>query len=477
MFSSEQNTMIDKLVKELEEENLAIFAGAGLSLPAGYVNWKTLLEPLAKEIQLDIEKENDLVSLAQYYVNENGENNLVQRIIDEVGTSKEPTDNHKILAKLPISTYWTTNYDCLIEDALDNEGKLVDKKFTVEQLTQTKKGRSAILYKMHGCSSLASSAIISKDQYESYHKDYAPFITALSGDLVSKTFLFLGFSFTDPNIDYILSRIRISFDKKQRQHFYIDKKISLEDCKDQSEYDYKYTKQELFHKDLKRFNIKAILINEWSDLTKILNEITYRFRNKNIFISGSADEYGDWNKEDVDDFLVKLGEILIQEGFKITSGLGLGIGNACISGAIKEIYNRKYAKIDDYLTLKPFPQFIEDKELRDKIWKEWRYDILGRSGIALFFMGNKKILNSNEIVNADGVEKEFRIANELGLKIIPIGASGYQSEIIYKEVIDNFDKFYPNASNEFRDAFMELSEKVDNPIQLLSKIQTILKLL
>ena len=45
MFNHEQNMMIDRIVRELEESNFAIFAGAGLSAPAGYVNWKDLLRP------------------------------------------------------------------------------------------------------------------------------------------------------------------------------------------------------------------------------------------------------------------------------------------------------------------------------------------------------------------------------------------------------------------------------------------------
>ena len=35
MFDHEQKIMIDRIVKELEENNFAIFAGAGLSAPAG----------------------------------------------------------------------------------------------------------------------------------------------------------------------------------------------------------------------------------------------------------------------------------------------------------------------------------------------------------------------------------------------------------------------------------------------------------
>jgi hypothetical protein len=482
MFSHEQNKMIDRIVRELEENNFAIFAGAGLSAPAGYVNWKELLRPLSDELNLDIDKETDLVSLAQYYVNENnGHSRLVERLIDDIGIPKKPTKNHEILSKLPISTYWTTNYDDLIEKSLENEGKLADKKFTKNHLSQTKKGRSAIVYKMHGDASIADQAIITKDQYESYPLNFAPFITALSGDLVSKTFLFLGFSFTDPNLDYILSRIRIHFEKHQRQHFCIFRKVNKQDYENEEDFKYNELKQKFVINDLGRFSIKVVLIDSWSDLTSILEEVTKRFRCKNVFLSGSANEFGSWEQSSTELFLSRLGEILIQEGLKITSGLGVGIGNAFISGAIKEIYNRKYAKVDDYLTMKVFPQFVEDITERKKIWTLWRKDLLGQAGIALFFMGNKIIKDNKtgatSIVSADGMEEEFQIAKELGLKIIPIGISGYKAKELFDRVMVDFDQYYPNATTELREAFKKLDESVEEPVQLLSKIQDVIKLI
>ncbi len=481
MFNHEQEVMIQRLVNELEENNLAIFAGAGLSAPAGCVNWKELLRPLSVELGVNIDNETDLVSLAQYYFNENGRNRLAEQLINEVGIAKEPTKNHEILAKLPISTYWTTNYDELIEKSLDNEGKLADKKFTKNHLTQTRKGRSAIVYKMHGDVSMADEAIITKDQYESYPLKFAPFVTALSGDLVSKTFLFLGFSFTDPNLDYILSRIRIHFEANQRQHFCIFRKVNRVDYSSDDEFAHNELKQKFVIKDLARFQIKVVLIDQWSHLTKILEEVTKRFRCKNVFLSGSAHDFSPWEQGITELFLSKLGEILIQENFKITSGLGLGIGNAFISGAIKEIYSKKYTKVDDYLTMKVFPQFVADPTERRKIWTLWRQDLLGKTGIALFFMGNKVVINSetkeSKTVLADGMDEEFQIANDLGLKLIPIGASGHKAKELFDRVMNSFDTYYPTATTQFREAFEKLGQDVDDPVQLLSKIQDVIKLI
>lgn len=180
-------------------------------------------------------------------------------------------------------------------------------------------------------------------------------------------------------------------------------------------------------------------------------------------------------------FLSKLGEVLIQEGFKITSGLGLGIGNAFISGAIKEIYNRKYTKIDDYLTMKVFPQFVADPKERKDIWTLWRKDLLSQTGVALFFMGNKIIkepeTGQQTIVLADGMEEEFQIAQQLGLKLIPIGASGYKAKELFDRVMSDFDQYYPNATTKFREAFEKLNEEVDEPIKLLSKVHDVIKLI
>ncbi|WP_245916753.1 hypothetical protein [Bacillus fungorum] len=64
----------------MTEESAAIFAGVDLSMPAGYVSWTKILESIAEEIGLNVNKENDFVRIAQYYCNENQGNR--GRIID-----------------------------------------------------------------------------------------------------------------------------------------------------------------------------------------------------------------------------------------------------------------------------------------------------------------------------------------------------------------------------------------------------------
>jgi len=205
MASHAIDSFINTYVQALHNQNAAIFAGAGLSIPAGLVNWKELLRDIANDIGLNIDKEDDLVTVAQFHVNERGGRHKInQALVNEFANRAVLTENHKILASLPIRTYWTTNYDTLIEDALRSARKNPDIKITKNNLSTTFPRQDAVVYKMHGDVSQPDEAVVTKDDYEAYDSKRHLFSMALQGDLVSKTFLFIGFSFSDPNLSYIL---------------------------------------------------------------------------------------------------------------------------------------------------------------------------------------------------------------------------------------------------------------------------------
>ena len=130
IFEREIEAFIKDFVKDLAENNGAIFAGAGMSKGTGYVDWSELQNDIANEIGLQVKIESDLISLAQYHVNERGgKAGIIKKILQEFSEQAESSENHKLLARLPISTFWTTNYDKLIETALRNQRKIVDVKY------------------------------------------------------------------------------------------------------------------------------------------------------------------------------------------------------------------------------------------------------------------------------------------------------------------------------------------------------------
>ena len=451
--------MIKDLLEAIESRNLAIFAGAGLSIPAGYVNWQQLLQPIADELDLDINKEaNNLVQLAQYHCNVNQSNRgkINQLLVNEFSQAATLTENHNILARLPIETFWTTNYDRMLETALTKAGKIPDVKYNNKQLAFTVPTRDALVYKMHGDVEHPSEAILTKDDYESYHVKMKPFLTALSGDLISKTFLFLGFSFTDPNLDYILSRVRISYDVDQRPHYCLLKNIEQQDNESEADFEYRERKQELFIQDLLRFGIKSVMVDKYSEITEILQQLKTQIKAKSIFISGAASEYGFYQKSDSEKFVYELSKDLIASNLKIVSGFGLGIGSSVISGALESIYMSGQKLNDDQLLLRPFPQSQVGKEDLKSLWSKYRKDMISYAGIAIFLFGNKSV--EEKIVLSNGMREEYEIALSQGVLVIPIGSTGYMAKELWLDLQEKIDAGNYTVPENIKDELFELGQ-------------------
>lgn len=411
-ITTEINGFIEDYVKELREGNASLFVGAGISRGAGYVDWKGLLCDIANSLGLDINKEYDLLSIAQYHVNKHGRTRINKTILEEFTEELEETENHNIIARLPFQTIWTTNYDTLIEDACKKYNKIVDVKSSVKQLFYNKPKRDLVLYKMHGSIEYPDDAVLTKEDYEGYFTTHEAFITALSGELISKTLLFIGFSFSDPNIDYILSRLNFKYKHKEKEHYCLLKKYSLNDFDNcQADLEYNLRKQQLLIMELKRYGITTILIEQYSDITLILYEIERRFRKKSIFISGSAEEYTPFSNLQAQKFVHLLAKSIIQKGYVIINGFGWGIGSAVINGALEAIYKNPKKYSENQLVLKPFPQFETGSKKLPELWEEYRYNMISQSGVSIIIFGNKKD-NDGNIINADGVYREFEIANE-----------------------------------------------------------------
>lgn len=440
----ELQLFVDKYIKSINSDTAAIFAGAGLSVASGLVNWKELLRDIAIELQLDIDKEDDLISLAQYYENEKGgRGSINSQLIEEFTKDVAINDNHKIIASLPIKTFWTTNYDNLIEKSLEAEGKSVDRKICVENLASNKPRRDAVVYKMHGDISLPHEAVLTKDDYDCYNEKRQLYTTSLQGDLISKTFLFIGFSFEDPNLDYILSRIKILLGSNRREHYCFFRKVQLSDFDGNSnEFNYAKIKQELRIKDLRRFGIQSLLVDEYSEITDVLNLIQTRIKRQNIFISGAAHDYGELGKERTEKILYNLSSKLSENNYKIISGFGLGVGSSVINGVLSFVYESQKKHLDDYLISRPFPQNITDPTERKQLWKSYREDMISESGIAIFILGNKIV--DGQIIPSDGLNEEFNIAISQGVKVIPIGLSGFVSKELWEEVLKDTRKYYPD---------------------------------
>ena len=462
--------LVKEYARAVSEGYAAVFAGAGLSRGSGYANWKELVNPLAVDIGLDVDKEPDLTAVVQFYRNERGTRaSINQKILNEYTRNVTENENIRILTRLPISTYWTTNYDELLEDALKKNNRKVDVKTTQESLADNIYDRDAVVYKMHGDVRCPAKAVLTKDDYERYGNERPLFRTTLQGDLISKTFLFIGFSFEDPNLNYILGQIRILLGESQRDHYCFFEKTRKKENETEENFLYNVARQNLYIKDLRRYGIQAILLDSYSEITEILRGIERGYLLKNIFISGSLDKpEPPWSDATVSLFTHKLAKELVHDNYKVISGFGLGIGSTIINGALEEIMQNKYKHIDKYLCLRPFPQIFSGLTPLDQLWHQYREDMIQQAGICVFLFGNKKDNNGN-IVTAGGMIKEFEIAKSYKKVIIPVGVTGGSSAMIFNEVKNNLTE-YSYLKNH-----MEALSKTQDIDMLIELIYNIIK--
>lgn len=443
-MSSSTDEFVRHYSSAVRNGNAALFIGAGLSRPQGFVDWRGLLREIAKDLSLDIDRESDLVAVAQYHVNrKRTRSRLNEAILHEFTKEAEIGENHNILARLPISSIWTTNYDTLIEDAIKAAGKKPDVKLTHENLAQTRSGRDVVIYKMHGDISQPQNAVLTKDDYERYEVTHRLFTENLKGDLISKTFLFLGFSFTDPNIEYVLSRIRVLLGENQRNHYCIMRRPQRPKGrgKELAEYEYEKRKLDLRVEDLQRFAVETVFIDDYSEVTELLRAVSKRAHQNNIFVSGSALDYGTFGSERLNALARRIGQDIIAREYNLVSGFGRGLGDQVILGALDALYRVKKGSDMGRVIIRPFPRAASGTSNQAEANRRHREDLLSQSGAAIFICGNREY--DGRIENSKGVIEEYEITKKLERFPIPIGCTGFAAEAIWNDILQRIATFLP----------------------------------
>jgi hypothetical protein len=431
----------------LIEGSAAFFVGAGLSRARGFVDWRGLLEAIAKDLHLDIARETDLLALAQYHENSRGGRAGINAVlIEEFNKDTVLGENHRLIASLPVRSIWTTNYDALIEEAYRDARKRLDVKTTPANLAQTLPHRDATLYKMHGDKSQPQDAILTKGDYETYNEKRGAFSTVLQAELIERTFLFLGFSFTDPNIDYILARVRGLLREHQRDHYCLmkwpDAPKPGSPAAALADYEYEKRKLDLRIADLRRYHIQAVMIDSYSEITEILEALDRLAHSKDVLVSGSAMDYNPLGQTRIEGFLRTLGAELVRRGFRLVSGYGLGIGSSVAFGALSEIHSNLAPP--DKAMLMPFPQKVPLGVDRAAFYTSHREQLVRASGFVVFVCGNREVAGVPE--NAPGVLEEFALAARLGRVPIPIGASGWMAAHVLAQVRMDLKRYYGEAN-------------------------------
>jgi len=213
-----------------------------------------------------------------------------------------------------------------------------------------------------------------------------------------------------------------------------------------AEFEYESRKLALRVGDLQRYGIQTVLIDDYREITLLLQELNRLAFLNNIFVSGSAVEgQPDFDLKRLMGFSRLLGREIITRGHNLVSGYGWGIGSEVIVGALEAAYGQ-FSSLHDRLILRPFPRTVE-RARKSEIYDQWREAMLCLSGISIFIAGNKRDWDSNNIILGDGVRREFEIGSSAPLHNypIPIGVTGYVAREIWNAVIADQARYYPNV--------------------------------
>ena len=134
-------------IKEAKEDNkLVFFIGSGMSKNVGLPDWEQLINELKKDLNTT---EEDYLKVAQLYFLEFGEYEYLKKIKSFFPSENIVIQNtHSLLVKLFPQNIITTNWDIVIEKAIDNEMALYDVVRNDSELINTTSNRKLI--KMHG---------------------------------------------------------------------------------------------------------------------------------------------------------------------------------------------------------------------------------------------------------------------------------------------------------------------------------------
>lgn len=442
-----ESVLIREYVTALRHNNASIFIGSGMSKPLSGLDWKGLIMPYAKKIGYDRE-DTDYPFIAQAYVNSEHNEEAFKKDICAKFKGDGLSEFHQLIARLPIKNYWTTNYDTLIENALDAAKKHKDVIFDNESFCSLDDVRDHIVYKCHGDCNHPKSLIITQHDYECYRLRSFNFSNALYNELASSTVLFLGYSFSDPDINNILATLSAVNSTKQT-HLMITKK----------EKDEKVIKQEHWIKNLERYGIKTLLVDDYPRIMDIMHEIENRYMANKILISGSAHIYpSNLPESEARQFIYDLGYRLVKydcsesnigHGLKVINGNGFGVGQYLYEG-ISEATATFGLDMADYLMMYPFPKKYyltheKDRTLEEQ-YEKHRENMIDKCGIVFFVFGNRCDDNGN-IINAPGARKEFDIALKKNKYVFPIGATGFMAKELAEQVLDNFEYYNGKMPN------------------------------
>jgi hypothetical protein len=214
------NESIERINERLEAGNCILFAGSGLSAPAGFPTWKDFAKGLVDRFGSAEDKALALEALALgetdsvvYNISRAHESELVPYIREVFGARVPPSEAHHRIAALNFQSAITSNWDHLLEQTYPNASVMFPD--STEELQSQHLKRQFFVLKMYGDPDSPGSLILSGSDFERTVANNSAFISFMYSLFLQQTILFVGCSLE--GIDNLLRSFR--YFQPSGQHF------------------------------------------------------------------------------------------------------------------------------------------------------------------------------------------------------------------------------------------------------------------
>lgn len=213
-----EQTAVHRLVRFLQESKRPVlFVGAGISAAAGVPIWGQLLNTIAEWLRpkdalvankiIELVRTGDFLRAAEFfYLSDTTDAERYKVLLDNL----KPKNSAAVhpLCMLPVRGALTTNFDRLLNDgfAVTKKAAPLDFRRGDPSFQQTLWTDDLFVSRIHGFVESPQSIVLSKSQFDQLDEDrtYKDILTHFA---TRSNLLFVGFSFSDPAIDSVLSEI------------------------------------------------------------------------------------------------------------------------------------------------------------------------------------------------------------------------------------------------------------------------------
>lgn len=242
----------DRLWVEDGKSRVSVMIGSGFSLNANKLDdsldsmstWLDVKGEILKGLNhTELPNSDNVLDISQSYVNEYGRESLDTLIKQTVPDQNyEPGEIHRNLLKLPWSDIYTTNYDTLLERTLPD---IIERNYDViYDARDIPNSASPRIVKLHGSFPSNRPFIFTRNDFDSYNKNFAPLVNMVQQSIMETTFVLIGFSGEDPNFESWIKWVHenlgehmpkiymLAYDEQESATVLNDKGVNLIDFKD-----------------------------------------------------------------------------------------------------------------------------------------------------------------------------------------------------------------------------------------------------